>query len=117
MAHRRVKDITYDDEDDYADEDDAYDEEPQSLSADDEEHMRIGTIAVRDGLGEDSDFTTDMEIQDALYYYYYDTDKSIAYLKKQKRPEESQSTPKKQKTPSRFDQAAQRAGAVESGGR
>ena len=117
MAHRRVKDISYDQEDDYYDENDAYDEESQGLSAGDQEHMRTGTIAVRAGLGPDSDMTTDTEIQDALYYYYFDTDKSIAYLKKQKRPEESQQTPKKQKTPSKFDQAAQRADGVDSGGR
>lgn len=81
----------------------------QDLSAEDEENMRQGTIAVRADLGEDSNFSTDKEIRDSLWYYYYDIDKTVAYLRKQRRPEQQQSqpAPKKQKQPSKFDQAVQ----------
>lgn len=104
------------DEDDLYDYEDAYEEEPQTLSAEDKEHMRTGTIAVREGLGDTSDFTTDKEIQDALWHYFYDTEKSIAYLKKQKNPAEQQEKPKKQKALSKFDQAAQQAQVSVDGG-
>lgn len=115
MAHRRLHDIDYaDDKDDY---DETYEEKPAGTSAEDQEQLRVGTIAVREELGEDSDFTTDKEIQDALWYYYYDIEKSVAYLRKQRRPAERQQTPKKQKPPSKFDQAAQKAGAMGTNGR
>lgn len=104
------------DEDDLYDYEEAYEEEPQGISADDQKHMLTGTIAVREGLGDTSDFITDKEIQDALWHYFYDANKSIAYLKKQKRPAEQQEKPKKQKSPSKFDQAAQQAQASVNGG-
>lgn len=110
MAHRRVKDIAYDDDDLEDDYEEGFEDDSQAMSAEDQQQMRTGTTAVREGLGEDSDFTTDKEIQDALWYYFYDVEKSVAYLRKQKRPEEQAQTPqKKQKQASKFEQAAQKA--------
>ncbi|KAJ9614368.1 hypothetical protein H2200_002504 [Cladophialophora chaetospira] len=84
MSNRRVKSFAH--EEDYDDYDD-YDDEPNAdneLSPEDEEQMRQGTIKVRAALG--SAFpTTDKEIQEALWHYYYDVPKSVTYLKS-KRP-------------------------------
>lgn len=89
MAHRRVKDIAYDEDDlDYSDEDDYYGDEGaadggnEELSAEDKEQMRVGTINVREALGaEQQAFFTDAQIQEALWHYYYDVGKSVIYLK------------------------------------
>ena len=83
------------------------------------EQMRIGTTKVQDALG--SSFSiSEKEIQEALWHYYYDIDKSVSYLKSKfhssvveqithtmldkHAPKAPQ--PKKQKPVSRFDQVA-----------
>jgi len=80
MAHRRIKDVSYD-EDEYDDyEEEEYDAPtaPQA-STEDQMQMRQATDAVREALGQNSDATT-KEIEEALWYYYYDVDKTVAYL-------------------------------------
>ena len=42
--------------------------------------MRIGTIAVREKLPDNAKHLTDKQIQESLWHYYYDIDKSVAYL-------------------------------------
>jgi elongation factor 1 alpha-like protein len=42
--------------------------------------MRLGTIAVREVLPEASSGVTDEEIHESLWHYYYDVEKSVAYL-------------------------------------
>ncbi|KAF1349734.1 P-loop containing nucleoside triphosphate hydrolase protein [Delphinella strobiligena] len=115
MAHRRVKDIAYDEDDlDYSDEDDYYGDEGatdrgnEELSVEDKEQMRVGTINVREALGaEQQGFFTDAQIQEALWHYYYDVGKSVTYLKNQAAPQQSQQTKQqKPKQVSKFDQAA-----------
>ena len=94
MAHRRVKDISYDEDDrDYSDEeyygDEGGDEGGEAagaygdeMSAEDKEQMRVGTINVRQGLGDDmAGFVTDAQIQESLWHYYYDVGKTVTYLK------------------------------------
>lgn len=132
MAHRRVKDVGYDEDDlgDYSEEE-YYGEEVEgeaAPSAEDEEQMRAGTISVRQALGETSAFVTDTEIQEALWHYYYDVGKSVTYLKSthnsfyksgemecsrahvdQRAPQQAQppkETKQKQKQTSKFDEAA-----------
>lgn len=56
--------------------------------------MRLGTIAVRDALGNDVPSITDKDIQEALWHYYYDLDKSVKYLLQKSMPKEE----KKKKT-------------------
>lgn len=82
MSNRRVKSLAADDEyDDYDDYDDNYEEGGNAeLSPEDKEQMRQGTIQVREALGSTVP-ATDNEIQDALWHYYYDVGKSVAYLK------------------------------------
>lgn len=79
MAHRRVKDVSYD-EDDYDD----YEEEEEelaepSMTAEDQARLRQGSVEVREALGAGSPATT-KEIEEALWYYYYDVEKTVAYL-------------------------------------
>jgi len=42
--------------------------------------MRIGTIAVRDKLPPAATYVTDKQIQESLWHYYYDIEKSAEYL-------------------------------------
>lgn len=43
------------------------------------EQLRIGTIKVRNVLGEDVPVSS-KEIEDSLWHYYYDVDKTVNYL-------------------------------------
>ena len=97
MAHRRVKEIDYDEDeydDYYSGEEEEYGYEgadtgaaapaasqEDELSPEDKEQMRIGTENVRAALGDAADFVTDDAIQEALWHYYYDVAKSVTYLK------------------------------------
>lgn len=83
MAHRRVKDIDYDEDelDEYSDAG-GYEVEAgeDELSPEDKEQMRVGTVKVREALG-DAFPVSDQAIQEALWHYFYDIDKSVSYLK------------------------------------
>ncbi len=77
--HKLVKALDLDEElDDYdgADYDAHGDEE---LAPEDKEHLRRGRVEVRSTLGPDFP-ATDQEIEDSLYYYYYDVQKTVHYL-------------------------------------
>ena len=82
MSNRRVKSLSleddYDDYNDYDDEDENAGDD--GLSPEDREQLRLGTVQVRQNLGPAFP-ATDQEIQDALWHYYYDIGKSVAYLK------------------------------------
>jgi elongation factor 1 alpha-like protein len=45
--------------------------------------MRLGTIQVRECLPQESRHITDKQIQEALWHYYYDVDKSVSYLQRE----------------------------------
>lgn len=83
--HKLVKNLDLEDELDDYDGGEDYDDETA-------EQMREGTLKVRDALPASTvGSITDAQIQDALWHYYYDIDKSVAYLLK------SSSAPKAQK--------------------
>lgn len=42
--------------------------------------MAAGTAEIRASLGDEASKVTTQQIQEALWHYYYDVDKSIAYL-------------------------------------
>lgn len=42
--------------------------------------MREGTIKVREVIGHDVSEITDQKIQEALWHYFYDVEKSVNYL-------------------------------------
>ncbi|RAQ99498.1 elongation factor 1-alpha [Stemphylium lycopersici] len=110
----RTRNVDYDDDDLY-DDDDFYEEGGDDVDAgdgmtdDDKEQMRVGTARVREAMGDMSDFTSDEQIQEALWHYYYDVGKSVSYLKNKLGVAEPKKEAPKQEKPkpaSRFDQAA-----------
>ncbi|XP_014554911.1 hypothetical protein COCVIDRAFT_39248 [Bipolaris victoriae FI3] len=109
----RTRNVDYDDDDFY--DDDYYEEEGDDggagdrMSEEDKEQMRVGTIRVREAMGDMSDFTSDEQIQEALWHYYYDVGKSVSYLKNKlgiAEPKKEAPKQEKAKPASRFDQAA-----------
>ncbi|KAF9876363.1 elongation factor tu gtp binding domain protein [Colletotrichum karsti] len=76
--HQAVRNLDYEEVlDEYEGED--YEEE---VSAEDREAMAEGIQFVRSSLGSDADKVTIQQIQEALWHYYYDVEKSVSYLKK-----------------------------------
>ena len=70
--------MNYNDELDY----DEYDEEEEEeeLSPEDQAQMKQGTADVRAALSIQASKVTDTQIQEALWHYFYDVDKTVAYL-------------------------------------
>ena len=80
MSNRRVKSLEYDDDDlEYDDLEEEYEEEGD-LTAEDKEQLRVGTIEVRKVLGPGYQ-VSDKEIQDSLWNYYYDIQKTVNHIK------------------------------------
>lgn len=76
--HSAFNNYDYDNE---LDEYDGYDNTgEEELSPEDREQMVLGTSAVREALAAESSKVTTAQIQEALWHYYYDVDKSVAYL-------------------------------------
>ncbi|KAJ3952680.1 hypothetical protein N0V92_010870 [Colletotrichum tropicale] len=81
--HQAVRNLDYEEALDEYDADDYEDEnEGEQLSAEDRQAMAEGTQFVRSSLGSDADKVTTQQIQDALWHYFYDIEKSVSYLKK-----------------------------------
>ncbi|KAF4841852.1 HBS1-like protein [Colletotrichum siamense] len=81
--HQAVRNLDYEEVLDEYDADDYEDEnEGEQLSAEDRQAMAEGTQFVRSSLGSDADRVTTQQIQDALWHYFYDIEKSVSYLKK-----------------------------------
>ncbi|CAD6449361.1 8c653c68-7b3a-4870-b09b-57c95e3f3990 [Sclerotinia trifoliorum] len=82
--HKNVRNLDLDDElDDFDGGDDyGYEEEEaaEGLSEEDQEQMRQGTIKVREALPSGTSKITEKQIQEALWHYYYDVEKSVKYL-------------------------------------
>ncbi|KAF4595916.1 HBS1-like protein [Ophiocordyceps camponoti-floridani] len=68
-------------EDDLVDHDDCEGQDDE-LSPEDQVAMSLGTSEVRAALGNDAKKVTVSQIQEALWYYYFDVDKSVSYLNK-----------------------------------
>ncbi|OCL09549.1 hypothetical protein AOQ84DRAFT_338766 [Glonium stellatum] len=93
-GHQRVKQLGYDGDDLYYDDDYSDEGGGDGLSPEDKEQMRQGTIQVKAALAS-SISVSDAEIQEALWHYYYDIDKSVTYLKsKSAKVEEKKSSGK-----------------------
>ncbi|OAL28869.1 translation elongation factor Tu [Fonsecaea nubica] len=89
MSNRRVKSLAMDEDDydDFEDYEDQYGDDggDNELSAEDKEQMQQGTRKVRAALGPGFPIT-DNDIQEALWHYYYDVEKSVTYLKNKQKP-------------------------------
>ncbi|KAK5050380.1 hypothetical protein LTR84_003661 [Exophiala bonariae] len=97
MSNRRVKamaleDDDYDDYDDYSAEDDS-NTAAEEISAEDKQKLQQYTPKVRQALGPNFP-ATDSDIQDALWYYFYDISKSVSWLKNKQPPVTSEATQK-----------------------
>jgi elongation factor 1 alpha-like protein len=109
----RNNNVDYDEDDLYSDDADYADEKP-SYTAEDRENFASLTPVVRAELEEAGVTATAKQIEDALWYYYWDVGKSVAYLKEgntPKQPKEQQET-KKEKPKSKFDEAAQKSAEI-----
>ncbi|KAL4803728.1 hypothetical protein BDV18DRAFT_162738 [Aspergillus unguis] len=97
MSRHRVKAVSYDDDDDYDSYDDDYDDE----NPEEREFVEQCTREVLGQLsaGEPSVSATREEVQEALWHYYNDIDKSVNYLrgKKTKEAEKKAATASKAK--------------------
>ncbi|KAF5023164.1 hypothetical protein F66182_4778 [Fusarium sp. NRRL 66182] len=59
---------------------DYVEEEEEELSPEDRQAMDNGTAQVRSALGTEANKVTKAQIEEALWHYYYDVDKSVTYL-------------------------------------
>lgn len=77
MSRHRVKDVGYDDDDYYSD--DGY----ASPDPEEQEFLQQCTTAVLQqlGAGQPSITATKEEVQEALWHYYNDIEKSVSYLR------------------------------------
>ncbi|KAK6507867.1 Hsp70 suppressor, GTPase facilitates ribosomal subunit dissociation [Arthrobotrys musiformis] len=79
--HKMVRTMNLVDElDDYDGEDDYYEEEEEGMSSDDKARMADGLRRVREVIGSDVPSITNEKIEETLWYYYFDVEKSITYL-------------------------------------
>ncbi|KAI0386539.1 hypothetical protein F5Y04DRAFT_244275 [Hypomontagnella monticulosa] len=76
--HQAYRNYDYENDlDEY--EGEGFEDDDDELSPEDRAQMDAGTAQVRAALGESSKITT-QQIQEALWHYYYDVDKSVTYL-------------------------------------
>ncbi|KAI1454416.1 hypothetical protein F4805DRAFT_439522 [Annulohypoxylon moriforme] len=77
--HQAYRNYDYENDlDEY--EGDGYSDDEEELSPEDRAQMNSGTAQVRAALGTESSKVTTQQIQEALWHYYYDVDKSVVYL-------------------------------------
>ncbi|KAK4506761.1 hypothetical protein PRZ48_000494 [Zasmidium cellare] len=108
----RHKNIEYDEDELYSDEGEDYAEEG-GYTQEDKDNFATLTPVVRAELDEAGVPTTAKQIEDALWHYYWDVGKSVAYLKNSRTPREGKQEAKKEEKPkSKFEQAAEKADEV-----
>ncbi|KAK3303544.1 uncharacterized protein B0T15DRAFT_540514 [Chaetomium strumarium] len=76
--HQFIRNLDYQDA---VDEYEGYSEEEDELSPEDRALMNQGTADVQAALGVEASKVTVAQIEEALWHYYYDVDKTVAYLK------------------------------------
>ncbi|KAF2211491.1 hypothetical protein CERZMDRAFT_112581 [Cercospora zeae-maydis SCOH1-5] len=102
---QRVKNVSYDEDDLYSD-DDEYAGEQDEFTAEDKENFATLAPVVRAELEEADITVTTKQIEDALWHYYWDVGKSVAYLKNLGTPQQpKQQEGKKDKPKTKFDEA------------
>ncbi|EGX90929.1 elongation factor Tu GTP binding domain protein [Cordyceps militaris CM01] len=87
---------SYEDDDYYDPEEDVYEEEEDDgLSPEDKISMAIGTEEVQKALGEEVSKVSVPQIQEALWHYFFDVEKSVGYLQRTFISPTPKPTPKK----------------------
>ncbi|KAK3394904.1 P-loop containing nucleoside triphosphate hydrolase protein [Podospora didyma] len=77
--HQAVRNMDWHDA---LDEDQAYDSQEDELSAEDRAYLTQGTLDVQAALGVEASKVTVAQIEESLWYYYFDTNKTVDYLVK-----------------------------------
>ncbi|RYP12189.1 hypothetical protein DL767_011394 [Monosporascus sp. MG133] len=98
--HQAYRNYDYENDLDEYDGEEYEEEEEDELSPEDRAQMAAGTAEIRAALGDESSKVTTQQIQEALWHYYYDVDKSITYLMSKfiaPAPKAAKSATKKQK--------------------
>lgn len=124
---QRNKTIAYEDDDLYDDGDDYEEEQIEEYTEEDKQNFATLTPVVRAEIEEAGLQASDRDIGDALWNYYWDVAKSVAYLKNVKRPKgkgdgggegkkEGGKGGKGKVKGSRFDQAAEKNLSQSGGG-
>ena len=109
---QRVKNIDYDEVDVYSDDGaDDYGEEgaDAGYSQEDKDNFATLTPVVRAELDEAGVPVTTQQIEEALWHYYWDVGKSVAYLKNASTTKGAKKDAKKDKPKTKFDEAAQKS--------
>lgn len=78
--HQAYRNYDYENDLDEYDGAEDYGEEEAELSPEDKAQMEAATIEVRGALGHQASKVTTTQIQDALWHYYYDVNKTATYL-------------------------------------
>lgn len=78
--HRVYQNYDYENDLDEYDGEEYAEQEEDELSPEDKVQMAEGTAEVRRVLAAKAEMVTTQQIQEALWHYYYDVDKSVAYL-------------------------------------
>lgn len=111
---QRVKKIDYEDDDLYSN--DGEGEEEEGYTDDDRDNFATLTPVVRAELDEAGLQAADREIEEALWHYYWDVSKSVAYLKNTRTPRTGAGKEEKAKgagkAKSKFELAAEKSAAV-----
>lgn len=111
---QRNKNIDYDEDDLYSEEEEDFGED-EGHTQEDKDNFATLTPVVRAELDEAGIPATTQQIEDALWHYFWDVGKSVAYLKNSRTPREGQKEGKKEgKAKSKFEQAAEKAGESRS---
>lgn len=111
---QRNKNIDYDEDDLYPEEEEDFGEDG-GYTQEDKDNFATLTPVVRAELDEAGVPATTQQIEEALWHYFWDVGKSVAYLKNTRTPREAQKESKKEDKPkSKFDQAAESAGELRS---
>ncbi|KAK4637469.1 HBS1-like protein [Fulvia fulva] len=110
---QRVKNIDYDEDDVYSDEEEhTYAEEADAgYSQEDKDNFTTLTPVVRAELDEAGVPATTQQIEEALWHYFWDVGKSVAYLMNARTPRDTKKDEEKDKDKpkSKFDEAAQKS--------
>ncbi len=78
--HQAYRNYDYEKDMDEYDGEQPAEEGAEQLSAQDQASMSEGTASVQRALGLEVDKVTVAQIEEALWHYYYDVDKTVAYL-------------------------------------
>ncbi|EME49378.1 hypothetical protein DOTSEDRAFT_68234 [Dothistroma septosporum NZE10] len=106
---QRVKNIDYDEDDVYSDDEYGEEDADSGYTQEDKDNFATLTPVVRAELDQARVPATTQQIEEALWHYYWDVGKTVAYLKNATTTKETKKEAKKDKPKNKFDEAAQKS--------